>query len=420
MLFYFPDSQDQIDPNFDLLAEKHPPHHIRQRDDRYAHEALSAPAYDGFLVSLAIVDGLPGTSGKYTVAQRRRIYDQRVDRFFRLRDGLGRRLRSLGDCGAFAYVGEELPPISVDEAIDFYDGCGFDAGISVDHIVTGFRSDRGQERLFDEDDPDAEEWEYRRQVTIENAADFIRRHGERGCRFEPVGSAQGWSAESYADSVKELQAMGYERIALGGMVALKTPQVLEVLSAVDDIRLSETRLHLLGVTRTEYVHDFANYGVQSFDSTSPFRRAFKDDVKNYWTSETEYTAVRVPPVDGNPKVKRLVSSGKLDQNVALEAEQRCLDLLRRYDREDADLDEVLDALHEYHQLWDGRDRRQEYRRTLEARAWQDCRCGICDDVGIEVVIFRGTERNKRRGFHNVAVFAQRFQQHRDTPRSDTA
>lgn len=420
MLFYFPDSQDQVDPNFDLIAEKHPPHHVRQRDDRYAHETLTERAYDGLLVSLAIVDGLPGVSGKYTVAQRRRIYDQRVERFFRLRDVNGRKLRSLGDCGAFAYVGESEPPISVDDAIDFYEGCGFDAGISVDHIVLGYRSDTGQGQLFQDDDPEVNEWEQRRQVTLEYAADFIRRHSDRGCRFEPVGSAQGWSAETYADSVKQLQAMGFERIALGGMVPLKTFHILDALSAIDDIRLPETRLHLLGVTRTEHVHEFVDFGVQSFDSTSPFRRAFKDDVKNYWTIDAEYTAVRVPPVDGNPKVKRLVSSGALDQNTALLAERRCLELLRGYDRGKVDVDDVLEALHDYHELWDGRDRRDEYRRTLESRAWQECRCGICDRVGIEVIIFRGTERNKRRGFHNVAAFNQRLQLHLSTPRLESA
>jgi hypothetical protein len=29
-------------------------------------------------------------------------------------------------------------------------------------------------------------------------------------------------------------------------------------------------------------------------------------------------------------------------------------------------------------------------------------------VGVEVIIFRGSERNKRRGFHNLAVFRDRM------------
>ena len=43
----------------------------------------------------------------------------------------------MGDCGAFTYVREETPPYSVDEVIDFYEGCGFDFGISVDHVILG-------------------------------------------------------------------------------------------------------------------------------------------------------------------------------------------------------------------------------------------------------------------------------------------
>jgi hypothetical protein len=31
------------------------------------------------------------------------------------------------------------------------------------------------------------------------------------------------------------------------------------------------------------------------------------------------------------------------------------------------------------------------------------------DVGIEVAMFRGSERNKRRGFHNMHVFAKRLE-----------
>ena len=44
-----------------------------------------------------------------------------------------------------------------------------------------------------------------------------------------------------------------------------------------------------------------------------------------------------------------------------------------------------------------------YRATLGDRPWESCDCTICAGLGIEVVVFRGTERNKRRGFHNLHV-----------------
>src|SRR5437016_11490286 len=74
MRFFFPDSQDQVDPGFDFRTERTSEFRVRQRDDRYAHETLKHPAYDGLLVSKPIIDGLGGASGKYTNAQRHRLY----------------------------------------------------------------------------------------------------------------------------------------------------------------------------------------------------------------------------------------------------------------------------------------------------------------------------------------------------------
>jgi hypothetical protein len=398
MDFYLPDSQDQIDPRFDFMEEEHPPFHVRQRDDAYAHEVLDDARCDGILVSKAIVDGLSGTSGRYTVAQRHRMYRIGVKRFFRLDAAM----KTLGDCGGFSYVGEEVPPINPQEAIDFYEGCQFDEGVSVDHVILGYRSDR-QPSLFDEAEAS---WAERQRITLDYAAEFHRLATAQGCRFHPVGAAQGWSPSSYRDSVAALQRMGYSRIAMGGMVPLKTPQILEVLQTVAEVRHPTTRLHLLGVTRTDSVHLFAALGVTSFDSTSPFRQAFMDDRDNYHWHGEHYTAIRVPPVGGNAKLKRRIKAGTVDQNTALRLEAECLRRLREFDagRSD-DVEAVLDVLAEYHELFDQRDRVGVYRRTLEDQPWKRCSCGICAKAGIEVAIFRGTERNKRRGFHNIAIFA---------------
>ena len=45
-----------------------------------------------------------------------------------------------------------------------------------------------------------------------------------------------------------------------------------------------------------------------------------------------------------------------------------------------------------------------YRKTLAERPWQQCSCRICQDAAIDVIIFRGSNRNKRRGIHNLAVY----------------
>src|SRR5947209_527177 len=104
MEFFFPDSQDQVDPTYDFEREARSPDRVRQRDDRYAHEVIDPPPYNGILLSKSLIDG---SGSKYTFAQRHRLFRLGVRRFFRLDDQSGPRLKTLGDCGAFNYVREE-------------------------------------------------------------------------------------------------------------------------------------------------------------------------------------------------------------------------------------------------------------------------------------------------------------------------
>jgi hypothetical protein len=402
MRFYFPDSQDQIDPSFDFETEERSLFRIRQRDDRYAHEVLSPAPYSGMLVSKAMVDGVGGAAGRYSAQQRQRLYRVGIRDFFRLH---GETIDTMGDCGAFTYVREDVPPYSVDDVIDFYENCGFDAGISLDHVILGFDLEVG----LDGDGVEPE-WKRRRELTIELAAQFLTRHRERRCSFTPVGVAQGWSPRSYAASVAGLQDLGYTRIAIGGLVAQKTEEIIKVLEAISEIRVPETRLHLLGVTRCERIPQFATHGVTSFDSTSPFRQAFKDDRDNYYALDRTWVALRVPQVEGNAKLVRRIRAGEVDQALARRLERAALGQLDAFDRGESDVDSVVTALRDYEVLHDEkRDRSETYRAVLDARPWADCECEVCSAVGIQVMIFRGTERNKRRGFHNLHVFAKRLE-----------
>jgi hypothetical protein len=397
--FYFPDSQDQIDPRYRFDVEEHPPHHVRQRDDRYAHEVHYKVPYTGLLVSKAMADGSAG-AGRYTPAQRHRLYRLGVHKFFRLSKGM----KALGDCGAFSYAASSEPPITVDEVIDFYEGCGFDLGISVDHVILDYRAD-AEER--GEIEP---RWIERQEMTLRYAGEFLERHAERRCRFTPLGAAQGWSPRSYAYCVDQLQRLGYKRIALGGMVPLKTEQILDCLQAIRHVRNQDTEFHLLGITRTQHVVNFEGLGVTSFDSTSPFRQAFKDDKDNYWTEEQKYVALRVPPSEGNTKLQSRIRAGQLDQREVRRLEVSCLTALRAYDRGVGDLTTAVTALGDYERLHSpGKDHTEAYRQMLDDSPWQDCPCAVCQTDGIEVAIFRGTERNKRRGFHNLWVFNQTLQ-----------
>jgi hypothetical protein len=394
--FYFPDSQDQVSPTYDFFHDEHSPLRVRQRDDLYAHEVLSAPAYDGILVSKAIVDGSIKGVGKYSMPQRQRLYRLGVRGFFRLAD----HVETLGDCGAFNYVNEPEPPYTVDEVLDFYEQCGFDAGVSVDHIVLGYRRNTT-------DAP--EEWCQRRLISLSLAEKFMAAAQRRGTALELLGAAQGWNPSSYADSVRQLQDIGYRRIALGGMVPLKTPDILACLFAINEIRSPTTQLHLLGITRFEAMAEFEALGVTSFDSTSSFRQSFMDDRDNYHTLEKNYAAIKVPQVDGNVSLKRAILSGQVSQREAIAAERGSLYALRAMDRGECTVEEALDAVIAYEDVIGvKKSYRTYYAETLTAAPWRSCRCGLCETHGVEMAIFRASERNKRRGFHNLSVLAEKM------------
>lgn len=400
MKFYFPDSQDLVSPTYDFIRDEYPPHRVRQRDDRYAHEVLSEAPYHGILVSKSIVDGSIKGAGKYSGAQRARLFRMGVHRFFRLPPGV----ETLGDNGAFNYIDEPIPPVTVAETLDFYEECDFDAGVSTDHVIFGYAPEATAKTA----DP---EWVERRKLTLRLAEDFISLASDRHNRLQPVGAAQGWSPKSYSDSVRALQEMGYKRIALGGMVPLKTDQILACLTEISTVLAPGTELHLLGITRIAAMDRFSELGVNSFDSTSAFRQAFMDDRKNYHTSERAYVAIRVPQVDGNPTLKRAILAGSVSQKDALAAEREALKALRAFDGTPTGRRDCLDALGAYEVVCQSKKSYLDsYAETLEAAPWRHCPCSICAEHGVEIAIFRGTERNKRRGFHNLSVLRRQMGQ----------
>lgn len=411
MKFFFPDSSDLVDPSFDFNTETRSESRVRQRDDVYAHEVFDAPPYDGLLVSKAIVEGSGGAGGRYTIAQRNRLLREGVRRFFRLDPNTSRaHLATMGDCGAFTYVREKLPPYSVEQVSDFYSQCDFDLGISVDHVILGYDAslDDGIPGL-NAAPPD---WRDRQEITLTLAADFFTLHQRQKPRFRAIGVAQGWSPASYAHSVNLLQKMGYRYIAIGGIVPLKTFEIVAILDAVKVVQHSETAFHLLGVTRGDQLARFKDYGVASFDSTSPLRQAFKDDTDNYYTPDRTYPAVRIPQVQANPKLQRNILSGRVNYEQARRLERECLEAFRRHDEGDYDLSNLLASLRDYEALYDdGRiDRTAAYREVLTDQPWRQCPCNVCKSLGAQVIMFRGAERNRRRGFHNLFVFFQRLQQ----------
>lgn len=81
-------------------------------------------------------------------------------------------------------------------------------------------------------------------------------------------------------------------------------------------------------------------------------------------------------------------------------------------------DQQPETLTQYDRIWmllknyanemDDNNLLESYRQTLSDRPWDQCDCPICEDHGIEVCIFRGNDRNRRRGFHNTDRFYDEF------------
>jgi hypothetical protein len=321
-----------------------------------------------------------------------------------------------GDCGAFAYHKADIPPYTPEDMLEFYDDAGFTHGCSVDHIIfefeeehsTGLAGGNGEaRRRFD--------------ITIENAEAFLRAARPLANRFTPLGVIQGWSPGSMAEAARRLCAMGYRYLAVGGTVPLKTPQIKASLRAIRDVIPRDVCLHVLGFAKADDIADFRPFGITSFDTTSPLLRAFKDAKSNYYVRRPDgrvdyYTAIRIPQAIENPKLQRLAKRGERRQEDLVQLERRALQALRAYDRGEADLKEAVDSVMDYDVpalLEDPgglvspkkiAELRSRYERTLRDRPWKACACAVCQQASIEVVIFRASNRNKRRGIHNLAVF----------------
>jgi hypothetical protein len=142
------------------------------------------------------------------------------------------------------------------------------------------------------------------------------------------------------------------------------------------------------------------------------RKAWLGSDRNYLTEDGWYSAIRVPQAEGCFRAKRLVEEGKITFEKLSKLEQACLRGLRQYAEGTASPSKsLLDLLVEYDTLVAGsrKGTRERIQRTLEDRPWTKCPCSICQQSGIEVVIFRGNNRNRRRGFHNTFVFYDMFQ-----------
>lgn len=53
---------------------------------------------------------------------------------------------------------------------------------------------------------------------------------------------------------------------------------------------------------------------------------------------------------------------------------------------------------------------ERYRDILSTKYWQKCQCEVCQSAKIETIIFRNSNRNRRRGFHNLWQFQRELEE----------
>jgi hypothetical protein len=415
MKFIFADALDMIDPDFDFEADRMSETREMYWGDVYPHEYFRTAPYDGLLVSRGIVgdDLFPG---KYPADLMMRFRRIGARAFLRLSKGRLSGLSIFGDCGAFSYSALAVPPYTPDMMLDFYADGAFTHGCSVDHVIFDF--DESASGLKGGSSSARQRFD----ITLENASGFLRASRQLGRGFTPLGVVQGWSPASMAHAARRLERMGYTYLAVGGMVPLNARQIHLCLQAIRTTVSSGVRLHLLGFAKAEQIHEFTHYGIASFDSTSPLRRAFTDARANYYHSNGNgrldyFTAIRIPQATENPRLKRKAKASGSDQERLILMEKASLRAVRRFDQGKATLSSALRAVIDYGRefLWDSKKSAAvnelsvtkaaaAVRRTLESRPWTKCTCRVCREAGIETIIFRGSNRNKRRGFHNLAVY----------------
>ncbi len=400
--YFLPDWDDLLDPGFDFEADSFSGISRLEREDKHCCVLMHPKRMsDGILVSLAQQGAKKGPLRHLEGTETTALSPLPLRKHF----GLSSDQYIFGDCGAFSYVNQEFPAISVDQAVALYESYGFDFGASVDHIpVTVVREGGKRIELADV--------KRRERVTIthENARLFIESAQRRKVGFTPVGTIQALSAEQYAQSVRDYYDFGYRHLAIGGLVPRSDLEIEKIITAV--IQSAENLperpwIHLFGIYRPKLQELFRRLKVDSFDSASYFRKAWLRSDQNYLAPSGEwYAALRVPMTRDGRTRSRLIMMGV--DIAELESQERTvLKLLSQYDRDQVGVGDVLDAVLSYEKHLarssETESMTAKYKRTLVDRPWRHCKCNFCRQLGIHILIFRGANRNKRRGAHNTLM-----------------
>ena len=416
MKYFLPEWDDRVDPNYDFLTDTYSTSHS---EDAFKHDAY---IWDIFGVENVPIDGVLVSRSKVeeNKTKLRRIMEQGIHDFLHLPPNF----EIMGDCGAFGYIEQDEPPFGTKETLDYYINCRFNYGVSIDHLIVPKFAEQNEKR-----------W----QITVDNAREMYnlwKSKDEYLSNLRIIGIAQGWDVPSYRRSVRELLNIGYDYIGVGGLARAPTGQigkagstktVYNVMYGVVyevkkwcETKKSKVDIHIFGFARPKLVTILQKMGVSSFDSASFLRSAWLgEDGGKYFTSKKKYRPIRVPDPRRSPRTSKIVKENHVSKERLAHLSERVVYTLKRFEQGEGSVEDCLMAAKEYGdvvesararagQLAKEQARMEGYEEVLREHPWKSCGCPICGDLGIEVVVFRGNERNRRRGFHNTYVFYRKF------------
>lgn len=393
MKYFIPEWDDRVDPNYDFVNDKHSKEHSENpiENDVYTWNIFgieNAPI-DGVLVSRVTITG---NKKKYE-----KILAEGIHKVLRL----PKSFEIMGDCGAFGYVKEKTPPYDPLETLRYYSDLGFNYGVSVDHLVVPAFGKKKDLRM---------------RITYENGIksyrEWLRNYKND---YQLVVVVQGQNIDDYLKMYNDYVKHGVRHLAFGGLVRSPTPFITslieELLKKIKESQVIPAYLHFFGLARFSLFprfQEFEELDIQiGFDSASYLRKAWLSSPStqlNYLSLERGgYAAIRIPFWTRKLSKKKETPREKVESIQKLE--QECLVKLRMYGKDEIDIESVLQSLSRFNAELGGKPELINfYKRTLQEKPWKECDCPICRSIGIEVVIFRGNNRNRRRGFHNTYVF----------------
>jgi len=197
-------------------------------------------------------------------------------------------IATMGDCGAPNYIDKKDPDLTVEELLNYYESCKFDFGISLDHIIIDIDLSNRKKPTKDQ--------VYRRELSVRNAIEMLRIVKERKLNVYIMGSVQGWSPESYKQSLIELGEVGYRYVAFGGLTKYKKGVISAVMSYLQPtLKKYDFKCHLLGFGELPTLGALKKkLNVTSIDNTTPLRNAANAPIYSWFFGSKKYDSIYLP------------------------------------------------------------------------------------------------------------------------------